>query len=225
MTEFTLILGNKAYSSWSLRGWLLLKRSGAAFEELVVPLDRPGFKAAILAHSPSGRVPALKAGELTIWDSLAIAEYLHERYPDAGLWPEDPVARAVARAVTAEMHAGFAALRERLPMDLKRAPLAPGEYDTGDAALGTDIARIAEIWTDCRARFGTVHPGDGRFLFGEFGAADAFYAPVATRLHSYGVALEGAAAAYRDALLAWPDLVAWTEAAQAEPWVIETFAT
>ncbi len=225
MTEFTLILGNKAYSSWSLRGWLLLKRSGAAFEELVVPLDRPGFKAAILAHSPSGRVPALAAGELTIWDTLAIAEYLHERYPDAGLWPEDPAARAVARAVTAEMHAGFAALRERLPMDLKRAPLAPGGYDTGDAALGTDIARIAEIWTDCRARFGAVHPGDGRFLFGEFGAADAFYAPVATRLHSYGVALEGAAAAYQDALLAWPDLVAWTEAAQAEPWVIETFAT
>jgi glutathione S-transferase len=225
MTEFTLILGNKAYSSWSLRGWLLLKRSSAAFEERVIPLFRSGFKAEILTHSPSGRVPALVAGELTIWDSLAIAEYLHERYPEAGLWPEDPAARAVARAVTAEMHAGFAALREHLPMDLKRAPLAPGGYDTDDAALGADIARIAEIWTDCRARFGAVHPGDGRFLFGAFGAADAFYAPVATRLRGYGVALEGAAAAYRDALLAWPDLVAWTEAAQAEPWVIETFTT
>ena len=223
MTEYTLILGNKAYSSWSLRGWLLLKRSGARFEERVVPLDRPGFKAEILAHSPSGRVPALVAGKLTIWDSLAIAEYLHERHPEAGLWPEDPAARAMARSVTAEMHAGFSALRERLPMDLKRAPRAPGGCDTGDAALSADIARIAEIWTDCRSRAPSHAPGGGPFLFGKFCAADAFYAPVATRLRGYGVALEGAAAAYRDALLAWPDLVAWTEAAQAEPWVIETF--
>ncbi len=221
MPEFTIILGNKAYSSWSLRGWLLLRRTGAAFEERVIPLFRPGFKATILAHSPSGRVPALVAGELTVWDSLAIAEYLHERYPGAGLWPEDPAARAVARAVTAEMHGGFAALRERLPMDLKRKPLAPGEIDTSTGELGAEIARIAEIWTDCRNHA----PNGGPFLFGAFGAADAFYAPVATRFRTFGVALEGAAAAYRDALLAWPDLVAWTEAAQAEPWVMETFTT
>ncbi len=218
MTAFTLILGNKAYSSWSLRGWLLMKRSGAPFEERVIPLDRPGFKAEILAHSPSGRVPALEAGNLTIWDSLAIAEYLHERYPEAGLWPEDREVRAVARAVTAEMHAGFAVLRERLPMDLKRAPIAPGKGQMDDPALCAEIARIVEIWTDCRSRVS----GGGQFLFGEFCAADAFYAPVATRFHSYGVALEGAAAAYRDALLAWPDLAAWTDAAQAEPWSIET---
>ncbi len=226
MPEFTIILGNKAYSSWSLRGWLLLKRSGATFEEVVVPLDRPGFKAEILAHSPSGRVPVLEADGLTIWDSLAIAEYLHERYPEAGLWPEDPEVRAVARAVTAEMHAGFTVLRERLPMDLKRAPMAPGKGLKGDPALDAEIARIVEIWTDCRSRVPRRGPsgaaGSGRFLFGEFCAADAFYAPVATRFHSYGVALEGAAAAYRDALLAWPDLAAWTEAAQAEPWSIET---
>ncbi len=131
MTEFTLILGNKAYSSWSLRGWLLMQRSGVSFEERVIPLFRPGFKAEILARSPSGRVPALEAGDLTIWDSLAIAEYLHERYPEARLWPEDPAARAVARAVTAEMHAGFAVLRERLPMNLKRAPIAPGKSRMG----------------------------------------------------------------------------------------------
>ena len=218
MTAFTLILGNKASSSWSLRGWLLMKRSGIPFEERVIPLDRPGFKAEILTHSPSGRVPALEAGDLTIWDSLAIAEYLHERYPEAGLWPADPEVRAVARAVTAEMHAGFAVLRERLPMDLKRAPVAPGKGRMDDPALCAEIARIVEIWTDCRSRVS----GGGRFLFGEFCAADAFYAPVATRFHSYGVALEGAAAAYRDALLAWPDLAAWTEAAQAEPWSIET---
>jgi glutathione S-transferase len=226
MTAFTLILGNKAYSSWSLRGWLLMKHSGAPFEERVIPLDRPGFKAEILTHSPSGRVPALEAGDLTIWDSLAIAEYLHERYPEAGLWPADPEVRAVARAVTAEMHAGFAVLRERLPMDLKRAPIAPGKGPMDDPALCAEIARIVEIWTDCRSRAPSHAPGrvsgGGRFLFGEFCAADAFYAPVAIRFHSYGVALEGAAAAYRDALLAWPDLAAWTEAAQAEPWSIET---
>jgi glutathione S-transferase len=230
MTAFTLILGNKAYSSWSLRGWLLMKRSGAPFEERVIPLDRPGFKAEIRVHSPSGRVPALEAGDLTIWDSLAIAEYLHERYPEARLWPADPEVRAIARAVTAEMHAGFAVLRERLPMDLKRAPIAPGKGHMDDPALGAEIARIVEIWTDCRSRapsrtLGRAPgrtSGGGRFLFGEFCAADAFYAPVATRFHSYGVALEGAAAAYRDALLAWPDLAAWTEAAQAEPWSIET---
>ena len=217
MPAFTIVLGNKAYSSWSLRGWLLLTRSGAAFEEVVVPLDRPGFKAEILAHSPSGRVPTLKADGLTIWDSLAIAEFLHELFPEAGLWPADPAARAVARAVTAEMHAGFAALRERLPMDLKRTALAPGAFDFGDAGLRSDIDRIAEIWTDCRA----LSPNGGPFLFGAFGAADAFYVPVATRFRTYGVALEGAAAAYRDALLNWPDLAAWTEAARAEPWVIE----
>jgi glutathione S-transferase len=222
LSEFTLFLGNKAYSSWSLRGWLLLRRSGAAFDEVVVPLFQPGYKAEIRAHSPSGRVPALVAGELTVWDSLAIAEYLHECYPEAGLWPEDPGLRAVARAVTAEMHAGFVALRERLPMDLKRTPPqaqkgAPGGVDTSDAALSADIARIAEIWTECRSRA----PNGGPFLFGKFCAADAFYAPVATRFRTHGVALEGAAAAYRDALLAWPDLVVWTEAAQAEPWVID----
>ena len=218
MTGFTLILGNKASSSWSLRGWLLMKLTGAPFEERVIPLFRPGFKTEILAHSPSGRVPALEAGALTVWDSLAIAEYLHERFPEAGLWPQDPALRAVARAVSAEMHAGFMALREQMPMDLKRAAIAPNGasdvLDTAADALSADIARIVEIWTDCRARA----PSDGPYLFGKFCAADAFYAPVATRFRTYGVALEGAAAAYRDALLVWPDLIAWTEAAQAEPW-------
>jgi len=218
VTDFTLILGNKASSSWSLRGWLLMKLSGVPFEERVIPLFRPGFKAEILAHSPSGRVPALEAGALTVWDSLAIAEYLHECYPEAGLWPADPAVRAVARAVSAEMHAGFMTLREQMPMDLKRAPIASDVLDTATDALSADIARIVEIWTDCRARA----PNDGPYLFGRFCAADAFYAPVATRFRTYGVALEGTAAAYRDALLAWPDLIAWTEAAQAEPWDVVT---
>ncbi len=217
MSEFTIVLGNKAYSSWSLRGWLMLKLTGAAFDEVVVPLDRPETKAAIRAHSPSGRVPTLKAEGLAVWDTLAIAEYLHERFPEAGLWPEDPAARARARSVAAEMHAGFPALRARLPMDLKRAPPEPGAGTAVDGALAGEIARIVAIWGDCRTRFG----GAGDFLFGRFGAADAFYAPVATRFVTYGVALEGGVADYRDALVARPDLRQWIAAANAEPWVIE----
>ena len=217
MSEFTIVLGNKAYSSWSLRGWLMLKLTGAAFDEVVVPLDRPETKAAIRAHSPSGRVPTLKAEGLAVWDTLAIAEYLHERFPEAGLWPEDPAARARARSVAAEMHAGFPALRARLPMDLKREPPEPGAGIAVDGALAGEIARIVAIWSDCRARFG----GAGDFLFGRFGAADAFYAPVATRFVTYGVALEGGVADYRDALVARPDLSDWIAAAKAEPWIIE----
>ncbi len=217
MSEFTIVLGNKTYSSWSLRGWLMLKLTGAAFDEVVVPLDRPETKAAIRAHSPSGRVPTLKADGLAVWDTLAIAEYLHERFPEAGLWPEDPAARARARSVAAEMHAGFPALRARLPMDLKREPPEPGAGIAVDGALAGEIARIVAIWGDCRTRFG----GAGDFLFGRFGAADAFYAPVATRFVTYGVALDGAAADYRDALVARPDLRQWIAAANAKPWVIE----
>ncbi len=217
MSEFTIVLGNKAYSSWSLRGWLMLKLTGAAFDEVVVPLDRPETEAAIRAHSPSGRVPTLKAEGLAVWDTLAIAEYLHERFPEAGLWPEDPAARARARSVAAEMHAGFPALRARLPMDLKREPPEPGAGIAVDGALAGEIARIVAIWGDCRTRFG----GAGDFLFGRFGAADAFYAPVATRFVTYGVVLEGGVADYRDALMARPDLRQWIAAANAEPWVIE----
>ena len=223
MPQFTIVLGNKAYSSWSLRGWLMLKLTGASFDETVIPLNRPETKAAIAARSPSGRVPALVAEGGTVWDTLAIAETLHEEFPEAGLWPQDRAARALARSVAAEMHAGFATLRARLPMDLKRAPLAaggeggPGGGSASDAALAGDIGRIQALWADCRARFG----GADGFLFGRFGAADAFYAPVATRFATYGVALEGAAADYRDALMSWPDLRAWISAAQAEPWVIK----
>ncbi len=136
MAEFTVVLGNKAYSSWSLRGWLLLRLTGASFDEVVIPLDRPDTEAAIRAHSPSGRVPVLEAGRFAVWDTLAIAEYLHERFPEARLWPEDSAARARARSITAEMHAGFPALRTRLPMDLKRGPPEPG----GGITVGGDLA-------------------------------------------------------------------------------------
>lgn len=217
MAQFTIVLGNKAYSSWSLRAWLLLERTGAPFEEIVIPLDRPQTRAEILEHSPSGRVPALKAGGLVVWDTLAIAEYLNERFPAAGLWPADTGARAVARSVAAEMHAGFATLRRRLPMDLRRSAPPPGQAPRLSGRLGAEVARIVAIWTECRSRFGR----GGDYLFGPFGAADAFYAPVVTRFVTYGVALEGPAAAYRDAVLVWPPLRDWIAAAKAEPWVIE----
>lgn len=216
MADFTIVLGNKSYSSWSLRAWLALERTGAAFDEIVIPLDRPESKAAILEHSPAGRVPILRHGRVTVWDTMAITEYLNERFPAVGLWPGDVAARAHARAISAEMHAGFATLRARMPMDLRREPVAAHEPTPG-GALGADIARLIDIWQDARARFG----GNDDFLFGDFCAVDAFYAPVAARFATYGVPLEGAAAAYRDAVMAWPAMRAWITAAKAEPWVIE----
>ena len=215
MADYTLVLGNKAYSSWSLRAWLVARQTGAPFEEVVIPLDRPDSKAEILRHNPAGRVPVLHAGDLTVWDTLAIAEFLNERYPGAGLWPADPAARATARSVAAEMHAGFAALRQEMPMDLRRSPgAARGAAPSGP--LAADIGRIQEIWADCRVRFGQ----DGGYLFGRFGAADAFFAPVAVRFASYGVALDPPAAGYRDAVMSWPAMRNWIAAAKAEPWVI-----
>ena len=219
MTDFTITLGNKNYSSWSLRGWLALKQCGVAFDEAVIPLRRPDTAAAIAAQSPSRRVPVLRVHDedLTIWDSLAIAEYLAERFPQAGLWPAGRRARAVARAVTAEMHAGFAALRRELPMDMRRRDPALGRRQTAVPGVAEDIARIVAIWEDCRVRFGDGGP----FLFGTPGAADAAFAPVASRFATYGVALPPVAAAYRDAILDWPMLQDWVTAARDEPWVID----
>ncbi len=212
MADFRIILGNKNYSSWSLRGWLALKRCGVPFEEEVIPLYRDDSKARLLAHGAAGKVPILKHGGLSVWDSLAIVEYLAERFPAAGLWPEDPAPRAEARALSAEMHAGFADLRNCLPMCLHGERQAARETP----GLAGDIARIVQIWEGCRGRFG----GGGDFLFGAFSAADVFFAPVAARFAGYGVPLDGAAAAYRDAVLAWPDLEVWSRAAAGEPWVI-----
>jgi glutathione S-transferase len=213
MADFEIILGNKAHSSWSLRGWLAVKLAGVPFDEQVIPLYRPDSKERLLAHAPAGKVPILRHGEIVVWDSLAIAEYLAETVPEAGLWPEDRHARAHARAIVAEMHAGFAALRNHMPMDLRK------RYPGRDwaPAVAEDIARIVQIWTDCRARFGT----GGGFLFGRPSIADAAYAPVAGRFVTYGVELPAAAAAYRDAVMAWPPVQEWTAAAEREPWVIE----
>ncbi|HXV25754.1 MAG TPA: glutathione S-transferase family protein [Alphaproteobacteria bacterium] len=209
MADLTLVIGNKQFSSWSLRPWIALKQIGLPFREVLVRLRRPETKAEILNYSPSGKVPYLIDGALGIWDSLAILEYLNELKPEAELWPADRSARAVARAVSAEMHSGFAALRQHLGMDLKREP-ARGEWPSEAAA---DIERVQSIWAECRGRFG----GHGPFLFGKFTAADAMYAPVVTRFHRYGVPLDPRLAAYRDAVLALPAMREWTEAAQREP--------
>lgn len=209
MTELTLVVGSKNYSSWSLRPYLALAHTGQPFREVVVQLDKPDTAANIAKYSPSGRVPALLHGDLVVWDSLAICEYLAEQFPHAKLWPEAPAARAVARSVTAEMHSSFMNLRNHMSMNIRAR--RPGEGRAPGVA--EDIARITSLWKECRARFGQGGP----FLFGAFSIADAFYAPVVTRFVTYDVALDAECAAYRDAVLALPTLKTWTEAARAEP--------
>lgn len=211
-TMMKLIVGNKNYSSWSLRPWLALSHIGVPFEEVLVPLYEPGSKEKILRYSPSGRVPALVVGDLVIWDSLAICEWLAESFPDAKLWPADARARAVARSVSAEMHAGFAALRRELSMDL-RARIEKTWSNEAEA----DIRRIERIWENCRASYGASGP----FLFGEFSIADCMYAPVVGRFFTYGVSLSPTAKAYMDTVWALAPMQAWLEAAKIEPQTIQ----
>jgi glutathione S-transferase len=212
MPDLQLVIGNKAYSSWSLRPWLLLRESKIPFQEIQIPLYLPESPRLIREHSPSGRVPALIHGEIRIWDSLAICEYVAERFPEALGWPQAPATRAVARAVCAEMHSGFAAVRTELPMNVRgrRAGVIPSP------AARAEIDRILEIWSDCRQRFGA----GGDFLFGRFGIADAMYAPVVTRFATYGIELAGAEREYSNAVHALPSLQEWTKAGQAEARVI-----
>jgi glutathione S-transferase len=212
MAEFTLIVGNKTYSSWSLRGWLAARLAGIAFDEQLVRLSEPGSRSALLAHSPAGKVPVLKHGPRVVWDSLAIVEYLAEQRPAAGLWPDSADARALARSIAAEMHSGFGALRSHMPMNLRKSLPGKGR----GPGVKEDIARIGAIWQDCRQRFGQGGP----FLFGRASAADAMYAPVATRFRTYGVALDPVAADYVATVLAWPALREWQAAALEEPWII-----
>ncbi|MCC7273590.1 MAG: glutathione S-transferase family protein [Alphaproteobacteria bacterium] len=212
MAELTIYIGNKNYSSWSLRGWLMVKASGIEFDEVVIPLDEPTTRETVLRHSPSGRVPAIKHGERVVWDSLAIGEYLAEIAPQAGLWPVDQTARAVARSVSAEMHAGFVALREHFPMNM-RSTFAD-RPPTADAQA--DINRITAIWLDCRRRFG----GAGQFLFGQFTIADAMFAPVVSRFRTYKLPLDEVGQAYGDAIWGLPSVQEWLQAARKEPMVI-----
>lgn len=209
----TLVIGNKTYSSWSLRAWLALSHTGLAFDEIVVPLSQPASRAELLSHSPAGLVPVLKHGGRIVWDSLAIIEYLAELRPEARLWPDDPDGRALARCISAEMHAGFRALRAEMPMNLRKS--LPGRGMTPE--VGLDIDRITAIWQACRARFGQGGP----YLFGAFSAADAMYAPVATRFRTYAVELDPVSAAYVGAIHDHPAFRAWYEAALVEPWRID----
>ena len=216
MADLTIYLGNKNYSSWSLRPWLVLKRTTVAFDEVVIPLYQPGSRETILKFSPSGRLPALHHGEVTVWDSLAICEYLADSFPTFGLWPKDPAARALARAVSSEMHAGFAALREHLPMNVRSS--FPNRAPTQEAQA--DINRIMALWRDCRSRYGE---GNGPFLFGDFTIADAMYAPVVSRFRTYRIELERDAQAYCDTVIAWPAMQEWIAAARDEPMIVERY--
>ena len=207
-----LIIGNKNYSSWSLRPWLGMKVAGIAFEEMLIPLDAPDFKTKLAAFGGAGKVPLLIDGEIRVWESLAILEYLAEKFPAARLWRPDVGARAHARAVASEMHSGFAALRSQLPMNVARRVVSRPL----DAGASADAARIQSIWSESRKRFGK----DGPFLFGAFGAADAMYAPVVWRFHTYAVEVGPAARDYMIAMMELPAWNEWREAARREPSVL-----
>ncbi len=217
MAPYTLWIGNKNYSSWSLRGWLVCKLAGIAFDEVMVRLDEPDRWGRMRKFSPSGRVPTLKDGKagtpVVIWDTIAIGEYLAERFPERTTWPAEANARATARAVSAEMHSGFAALRNQLPMNMRRDKPPP----KWDADAQQDIDRVQEIWRDCRK----AHGAGGPYLFGALTIADCFYAPVVSRFTSYRVPMDGVASAYCEAMWEWTALDAWREAALKETWRIE----
>jgi len=215
MPDVTIYLGNKNYSSWSLRAWLVLRRTGAAFDELVIPIREKDSRETILRFSPSGKVPALHHKGTVVWDSLAIAEFLAETYPKIRLWPRDAVKRALARSVSSEMHAGFTDLRRTMPMNMRSS--FPGREITPEAKA--DINRITAIWRDCRMKYGD----GGDFLFGDFTIADAMFAPVVSRLKTYGVTLEDIPRSYSEAIWSLPDMQTWFDAARNEPWVIPNF--
>lgn len=215
MPKPTLIIGNKNYSSWSLRPWFLMRQTGIDFDEIQVSLGAPDARTQILRYSPSGKVPVLKDGDVTIWDSLAIAEYLAEQHPQLQLWPKDCAARATARAVSAEMHSGFGALRENMTQNCRK--FLPGKSRAPGVA--EDITRITELWTDCRARFGAA----GEFLFGQFSIADAMYAPVVLRFRTYAVELDPVCAAYAQNMLTLPAIEEWVTQAGAETEVLPQF--
>jgi glutathione S-transferase len=207
-----LVIGNKNYSSWSLRPWIAMKVAGIPFAEEVISLDAADFHERVGKISATRKVPALADGGAHVWESLAILEYLAEKFPDARLWPAEPDARAHARSIAAEMHAGFTPLRRHYPMNVWR----PVQRREPTPEVADNIGRIDAMWTDCRNRFGEAGP----FLFGAFGAADAMYAPVVSRFHTYAVDVGPVARAYMAAVMALPAWAEWRAAALQEPWVI-----
>lgn len=209
----TLVIGNKNYSSWSLRPWIAMKVAGIAFAEELVPLYEPGSREKVMRFSPTGKVPCLVDGDVTVWESLAILDYLADKFPDRKFWPDELKARGLARAVAAEMHAGFAPLRNHCPMNMRRDRAKPCELTP---EVKDNVARIDAIWTQCRARFGQGGP----FLFGAFGAADAMYAPVVSRFLSYSIPVGPAGHAYMQAVSSLPAWKEWETAGRAESWVM-----
>lgn len=212
-----LVIANKAYSSWSMRPWMLLTAFGVPFEEIVVPLGREETRADILRHSPTGKVPALIDGDTTVWDSLSIIEYVAETFPDLAIWPRAKQARALARSISAEMHSSFQGLRTQCPMNFRRAPKAVAFTEDTRA----DIARIEAIWAEARA----AHGAGGPFLFGAFSAADAMYAPIVNRFDVYDAPVGAASRAYMDAMKETDAWRRWQAGADAEPWRIEKYET
>lgn len=214
MTDLTLIIGNKNYSSWSLRPWLAMKQAGVDFAEIRIALDMPTTYQEIRRYSPTGKVPVLQHNQLTVWESLAICEYVAECFAPS-LWPKDRVAKAVARSISAEMHSGFINLRQNMPMDCRARQCVIGI----NPALQADIDRITSIWRECRQKFGA----GGEFLFGQFSIADAMFAPAVSRFITYGVELDLVAQTYAAAILELPAMQAWVAAASFETESIPNF--
>jgi glutathione S-transferase len=213
-----LLIGNKRYSSWSLRPWIAMKVLGILFDETVLPLYRPGSREEVLKYSPTGKVPVLIDGEIAVWESLAILDYLADRFPQVKLWPDDLAARAFARAVAAEMHAGFQPLRRYYPMNMMRDRNKPRALEQeAEADVRANIGRIDTIWREARTRFGQGGP----FLFGAFGAADAMYAPIVSRLFSYSAQVGDVSRTYMQAVMALPAWREWEAAARIEPWIMD----
>jgi glutathione S-transferase len=206
--SLTLVIGSKRWSSWSLRPWLALKQAGIPFKEVLIHLRQPDTRARILEYCPTGKVPVLIDGRETVWDSLAILDYAALRFPDAKLWPTELSAYALAKSISAEMHSGFAAIRRELSMDIGAERPTPGLSDE----VQGELDRLQAIWRDARTRFG----GAGPFLFGRFTNADAMYAPVATRLRTYQVAVDPVSLAYMNTMLALPAMKEWYRAAVKE---------
>ncbi len=211
--RYTLIIGNKNYSSWSLRPWLVMKHLGLDFNEVVIPLFQGNFKEKILAHSHAGKVPILKGDGFDLWDSLSICEFLNDQYPEGKLWPTEAKAKAVARSISCEMHSGFFNIRNDMPMNMRRVI----DGVTPSAACQTEIDRVVEIWTNCREEFGK----EGPYLFGAFTIADAMYAPVVNRFVTYQVPVSGQAATYMKTMQDMPSMKEWKADAIKEDWVIE----
>ena len=210
-----LIITNKAYSSWSLRPWILLAHFKIPFEEVVIPMDQPETRANMLKYAPTGKCPSLHDGKIAVWESLAIIEYVAEAYPDKPIWPRGKAARALARSLANEMHAGFAALRQACPANFRRTVKAIPLSDD----VRADVARIEAAWAHAREMFGKAGP----FLFGRFSAADAMFAPVVNRLHVYDIPVAKATRTYMEAIMALPAWKAWIADAAAEPWRIDRY--